>query len=89
MEIQHGDGSTTPSLYALAPEQGSAYYLIGDEQALIQVPLLADGTPDFEGEQDGFFGGGEVDWTNGFEDAEQAKPVREIHDQLKAAHVAA
>ncbi len=76
-------GEGEPKLFALCLPCGSAFYLL--EDALVQVPLDREGTPMFE-EREGegrFFGGGEVDFFNAFEDAADRVKVEAIRDCLR------
>lgn len=75
---------TEPAVYAIAPDQGSAYYMEG--VGLIQVPLDTDGRPCWESLDDpDFYGGGQVDFNSAFEGDEQAarREVEIIREALR------
>lgn len=91
--IQDGSGEAEPSTYAICPEMGSAYYLYGGDDALVQVPLDAEGKPTFETPaeveepEDRFFGGGDVDWERSFDTDAAREEVSRISEALKGAGV--
>lgn len=78
-----GRPRTKPANFVLSEEDGSAYYLYGDE--LMQVPLTTDDGPEWESAGDGKdFGGGAVDWERGIEDDRTFERLRGIERDLKA-----